>query len=592
MACSIFRVRGYAAFAGTLLLFVSSMVRSEVVVDDPLAVEVHQPRACLAACRELGSGFRLGACVYSCAISLLECHSESRDKRAQRRGQCRQNDDADTRSGCQGESSVGFKGCAVTLVPARQGLAPVPQLPAGTPADMSLLDPAERAVIEAADRRAAAVRNRELVLRVAGRRRVPVRIVQTHHAFGFGFPIDKRNFDGDPEGLAFFESITRDQFDLAVLSSNAKWARVEPVRFPDPEYNYDLVDADVEWAVEDNDFEVKGHTLMWGISPLITDSGVPPWLVGAYGVFPQPLLGEDRTFVRERLKAHVVGIMQRYDDVIATWDVTNETLQPLGKWFELAFAGEDIVSQMYQWAREAKPDATLVFNEWIDEVFTGLDVTEYGLPPVLGTAPTAADVRDRVIELLDQGVPIDVLGQQAHFAPAAAFAPEVLRELLGLEFDLDGRTQIDDYAVALDTLAETGLPIHITETNFIAPQDPELRAAHAEGLMRVWWGHPSVQRIVFWGPWNAVAGRREFDVGLWDDAGELSRHGEAVLSLINDRWRTDVTVTPHWRRAVRLEAVRGDYATQWSVKGEPVYATFSVARGDGARRVVLVEPRL
>lgn len=475
MTCSIFRARRCAAVAGTLLLLVSSMVRSEAAVDDPAVVEVRQPRACLAACRALGSGFRLGACTYSCAISLLECRGESRDKGARRLDECRQSDDADARSSCRGESSVGFEGCAVTLVPARRGLAPVPQLPTGVPADMSLLDAAERAAIETADQRAAAVRNRELVLRVAGRRRVPVRIVQTHHEFGFGFPIDKRNFDGDPEGLA-----------------------------------------------------------------------------------------------------------------------TNETLQPLGKWFELAFAGEDTVSQMYYWAREAKPDATLVFNEWIDEVFTGLDVTKYGLPPDLGTAPTAADVRDRVIELLDQGVPIDVLGQQAHFAPAAAFAPEKLRELLwpGLEFDLDSRTQIDDYAVALDTLAEAGLPIHITETNFIAPQDPELRAAHAEGLMRVWWGHPSVQRIVFCGPWNAVAGRREFDVGLWDDAGELSRHGEAVLSLINDRWRTDVTVKPHWRRSVRLEAVRGDYAAQWSVKGEPVYATFSVSRGHGARRVVLVEPRL
>jgi hypothetical protein len=32
--------------------------------------------------------------------------------------------------------------------------------------------------------------------------------------------------------------------------------------------------------------------------------------------------------------------------------------------------------------------------------------------------------------------------------------------------------------------------------------------------MRIWWGHPSVEQIVWWGLWNTVAGRDEFDVGI------------------------------------------------------------------------------
>jgi len=77
----------------------------------------------------------------------------------------------------------------------------------------------------------------------------------------------------------------------------------------------------------------------------------------------------------------------------------------------------------------------------------------------------------------------------------------------GATVDLSQRTRIDDYAVALDTLAEAGLPVHITETNFIAPAEPEARAAQAEALMRLWWGHPAVEQIVFWALWNKVSAR-------------------------------------------------------------------------------------
>ena len=132
-------------------------------------------------------------------------------------------------------------------------------------------------------------------------------------------------------------------------------------------------------------------------------------------------------------------------------------------------------------------------------------------------------MRDRVAALLAAGVPIHAVGQQAHFVPG--------HRLRRRPADLSQRTRIDDYAVALDTLAETGLPIHVTETNVIAPDEPEARAAQFEALMRLWWGHPAVEQIVFWGLWNKVAARNYLQHGLWDDAGISPRHGEAVVSL-------------------------------------------------------------
>ncbi len=269
------------------------------------------------------------------------------------------------------------------------------------------------------------------------------------------------------------------------------------------------------------------------------------------------------------MRHHVVDLVTRYRDRISVWDVTNETLQPLAQWF-IERLGPDIVVDLFRWAHEADPDATLVFNEWIVEVFTGFP------------APTAADVRDRVLGLLADGVPIHALGQQGHFTPAAAFA--------GLPADLSQRTHLDDYATALDTLAQTGLPIHLTETNFIAPDEPEARAAQAEGLMRIWWGHPSVEQIVWWGLWNAVAGRDEFDVGIWDDDRNLSRHGEAVVSLMNDRWRTVVTATTDAAGRVEIQATHGDYRAGWMENGQPVHAAFRVGPGPAVLNVALVGP--
>ena len=464
--------------------------------------------------------------------------------------------------GCAEARAEAEAACGFVAARAVAGAAELPSLPLGRPADLSLLTDGERAVIAAADARALDLRSRPL--RVSAPPGTEVTITQVRHRFPFGFALDSRKFAArPPDDFDFFSGIARDHTTLAVVENSAKWNVVEPqpgVRV------YDFADQDVNTARQLG-FAVKGHTLNWGITPPFSSSGAPQWV---FDRFPDPNLSADQQEeLRDLLRAHVTGLVTRYRDDISIWDVTNETLQPLGQWF-VQRLGPGIVNDLFRWAHEADPDATLVFNEWIVEVFTGF------------SAPTAADVRDRVLDLLAAGVPVHAIGQQAHFVPAAAFA--------GIPVDLSQRTRIDDYAVALDTLAEAGLPIHITETNFIAPDEPEARAAQAEGLMSLWWGHPSVQQIIFWGLWNPVAGRDEFDVGLWDDARNLSRHGEAVVSLLNDRWRTRLTATTGPDGRLEVRATHGDYVAQWTANGQVVHARFSVEPGPAPLTVALVGP--
>ncbi|MDX1734836.1 MAG: endo-1,4-beta-xylanase [Halioglobus sp.] len=459
--------------------------------------------------------------------------------------------------GIPGSPPVGF-----AQVEASLGPAALPDLPAGRPADLGLLEPAEREVVAAADARAAGLRSAPLQLWID--HDTEITVTQVRHGFTFGFPLELKRFRNLPEDdLQWFGARMAEHFSLAVLESDAKWARVEPAP---GERRFEASDENVQWA-EDNGFDVKGHTLLWGIPMPLSSAALPKW---AEEMFPSTsLTPQQREELRAILKSFIQDSVRHHRGRLDYWDVTNETLQQLAQWF-IDRLGPGIVNDAFHWAREADPDVALVFNEWIVEVFTGFN------------SPTAADVRDRVLQLLSEGVPIDALGQQAHFAPTVAFVDP--------GFDISGRTPIDEYAQALDILAETGLPIHLTETNFISPPEPELRAAQAEALMRLWWGHPAVEMIVFWGPWNKVAGRDEFDVGFWDDERNITRHGEAVFSLLNDRWRTRATLSPDTEGLASVRATYGDYVASWQVGGVEYHARFSVSRDPATQRVALVTP--
>jgi len=521
-----------------------------------------------AACRDV-----VDPCAVSCPDADPSCTTRRRDCRlAARRGRetCRARCDgrrdlrcliACDRERAAADAACGFVGATVAAGPGQ-----IPTLPAGRPADLSvLLDDAERAVVAAADDRAATLRTRPLRLWV-GRPGVEVTVTQTRHGFSFGFPIDFREFQGAPQDLDFYAGIALDHTNLVVAETSLKWRVAEPAP---GQFFFDLADQELAWA-RGLGFPVKGHTLLWGNAPPFSSgSGIPDWLRAQ---FPNPnLSAAEREELRTLLRRRVETTVGRYRGRIDVWDVTNETLNIFTQWF-MARLGPGIVNDIFRWTRDVDPGAQLVFNEWITEVFTGLP------------GASAADVRDRVEELLAAGVPIDAIGQQAHFVPGLAYA--------GATVDLSQRTRIDDYAVALDTLAEAGLPVHITETNFIAPAEPEARAAQAEALMRLWWGHPAVEQIVFWALWNKVSARSYLQSGLWDDAGVLTRHGEAVVSLLNDRWRTRAVVTADPNGAIELRATLGEYVASWDEGGSPVHVEFRVEQGPGTAVVAAVAPRV
>ncbi|MEM8608086.1 MAG: endo-1,4-beta-xylanase [Myxococcota bacterium] len=473
------------------------------------------------------------------------------------------------RIACDSTRAIEETACGFSTAVVVPGSIEIPALPQGRPADLGvLLDADEMATVDEADSRAPAFRAREVRLNV-GRPGVEVRVAQLTHGFEFGFPVDFREFRDEPEDLAFYTEIARDHGTLMVAETALKWRQLEP----EPgRLEFDLGDSELAWA-DENGFTVKMHTLLWGNAPpFSTGSGTPEWV---RDLFPSNELSDaDRQELTDLIRFQAEAVVERYRGRIDIYDVTNETLNPLTSWFADRLGGE-IVEDLFRWVRAIDPGAQLVLNEWISEVFTGLE-----------SGATAALVRDRALDLIDKGVPIDAIGQQAHFAPVLLFAGGA--DLSNPE--LEPRTRVDDYADALATLSEAGLPIHITETTFNVPADPEERAAHAEAMMRVWWGTEAVEEIVFWSLWNKVAARNALQHGIFDDTrdGTLTRHGEAILSLINDRWRTNETATTNDEGAIELRATLGDYVAEWEEDGEVYSMRFRVERGPGVLTVVAV----
>ena len=63
-------------------------------------------------------------------------------------------------------------------------------------------------------------------------------------------------------------------------------------------------------------------------------------------------------------------------------------------------------------------------------------------------------------------------------------------------------------------------------------------------------------------------------MGFWDNDRNITRHGEAVFSLLNDRWRTRVTIESDSNGELTLDAYYGAYVAEWSVDGQPYHANF------------------
>jgi endo-1,4-beta-xylanase len=219
-----------------------------------------------------------------------------------------------------------------------------------------------------------------------------------------------------------YTAVLASQFSVVTPGNEMKWQVVEPTQGG---FDWSGADRLVNFA-EQNGQLVRGHTLLW-------HNQLPTWLTT--GVANGTITNSQ---LMDLLEAHIFTEVGRYKGRIWQWDVANEFFRdsnPSGinpNDFWVSHLGTGIIPQAFRWARQADPVALLMYND-------------YNIAGEDGSNAKSDAVFAWVQQMLDQGVPIDGIGNQGH---------------LDTQFGFPTRMQQD-----LERYASLGLKVAITEAD-------------------------------------------------------------------------------------------------------------------------------
>jgi endo-1,4-beta-xylanase len=220
-----------------------------------------------------------------------------------------------------------------------------------------------------------------------------------------------------------YTAILAEQFSVVTPGNEMKWGVVEPTQGV---FDWSGADRLVAFAEQHGQL-VRGHTLLW-------HNQLPTWLTtgvsnGSIG----------KTQLMGLLEQHIFTEVGRYKGRIWQWDVANEFftdsnpsgLNPNDFW--ISNLGPDIIPQAFRWAHQADPHALLFYND-------------YNIAGEDGSNAKSDAAFAWLRQMLDQGVPIDGVGDQGH---------------LDTQFGFSGARMTQD----LQRYASIGLKVAITEAD-------------------------------------------------------------------------------------------------------------------------------
>ena len=228
-----------------------------------------------------------------------------------------------------------------------------------------------------------------------------------------------------------YRTVLAREFNALTPENAMKW---EPLRPAPDSFDFGVADRVVSFA-EENGMDVRGHTLVW-------HQQLPAWVTGREWSRDSLL-----TVLETHIKTVVNHYEEKYPNRISRWDVVNEAIEGTGRrpslWQETI--GPEYVALAFQWAHEAAPEADLYYND-------------YG---IAGTGEKSDAVYDLVRELVENDVPIDGVGLQAHLStpqlpPSADAISENMQRYADLGLDV-AITELD-VRIPLSTEAPSGEP--------------------------------------------------------------------------------------------------------------------------------------
>jgi len=290
---------------------------------------------------------------------------------------------------------------------------------------------------------------------------------------GFGSCIGGVGRPGSPFSDEGVREIHVRECNIMVPENDLKWTVLRP---NSTDFNFHNADRLIAWA-EQNQMKVRGHTLAW-----LRPDRNPDWL-NAYDFGSRPATEAERL-----LREHIATVCKRYGDRIFVWDVVNEAIDPTtGGLRADAFSrhlGETLLDIAFDAAREAVPNAVLVYNDFMT------------------WGDTSARHRDGVLALLQRlkarRVPVNMLGVQAHIGAG---------EIGGVRgtMTFDSREEAD-WKAFVDAAVGMGHRLAITEFDVSetgTPADIEARDRIMADLTRRYMAmmlrYPQLDHVMAWG---------------------------------------------------------------------------------------------
>ena len=342
---------------------------------------------------------------------------------------------------------------------------------------------------------------------------VEIKIEQVSHEFWFGCAISNGVFGRSmsEEDKTLYKEKFLENFNSAVTENAVKWGNMERRK---GEVNYSVVDAMLSWT-EENNIPLRGHNIFWGVPKF-----VQPWLKDM-----------NDAELKQTLQNRAESVATRYKGRFVEYDLNNEMVH--GNYYEDRL-GPLITKQMAQWTRNGDPEIKLFLNDY--DILTGNKLPEY-----------LAQIR----LLQKQGVEINGIGVQGHLH-AETFDRKELKN-------------------ALDSLAQFGVPIRITEFNFpgqrskfhkekiktMTPEEELLNANELVDYYKICFAHPAVDGILMWGFWEGAN---------WIPASSMykrdwtiTKAGEAYQKIIFNEWWTKDKGTVSNTGKYAIQAFYGKY---------------------------------
>ncbi len=356
------------------------------------------------------------------------------------------------------------------------------------------------------------------------------------HDFDFGCNFFMyRQYDTKEENLRYEEKWKK-LFNTAVVP--LYWEGTEPekntLRYTaDSEnniYRRPPAESVVNWGKE-NGVRLKGHPLFW-------HEFIPQWLPESWEEL-YPLI-EKRFREISTHFAKDIPVFDCVNEPMRVWNVHKEHLKDCWKHI---VPPDNYLEQMFSLAKEYFPENELILNEATTGSFVELHGKYGGYYQIIK-------------DLLSKGVKPHRIGLQCHTSNSPAmkniFSAKTLYEIFDIYSDFDVPLVLSEISVA---------------SVFDGIKNEELQAKAARELYTVCFAHKNVSGL-FW--WNLtddgiLATKRKAEgenlpsTGLIDgDYNEKQAYKE-IDRLINQEWRTDVTLVTDQKGEVNFRGFIGVY---------------------------------